>query len=77
MKEIEWLWGPEECEGFRWEIAVEEDWHEYRIKNCYCRISDTCDCMSLEEFRDQKLRELENFWDYREDLHEKTQGECV
>ena len=57
-------WGPEEDQ---WDLEVENEYIEYKQKMCTCSVNEDCECISLEAFRNQKIKDLESYWDWREE----------
>ena len=49
---------------FEWEDKIHEEYAEYKEKNCRCHvIEEDCECMTLDEFERNKLKEIARSFD--------------
>lgn len=69
---FDWTMGPPEpnYQALKWEQEVEEEYDAYIRRTCFCADLDDCKCLSLEEFRDKKCKQVEDWLDFREEQND-------
>lgn len=64
-----WRLEPESTLAHEWELRILEEYADYKIANCSCWYNEDCDCLSLEDFREKKIKDQQDRWDKDERIY--------
>lgn len=60
----------DEMENFECQMADKYD--QFMKENCRCACEDECECITFEEFKEEELKKLNDYWeDYELDEYEE------
>ena len=51
----------------QWQFECRQEYEAYKKEACTCEFNEDCMCMTFKQFENFKLKNLQDYWDWREE----------